>query len=58
MIRIRLRIAIIGEPSIFAEIAKNTIFGRTSSVFDFSEKKTIPDFFDEKPKTGLCFEIG
>ena len=44
----------------FAKITKNIIFGRTSSFFDFSKKlkKTTPDFFDEKSKTGLGFEIG
>ena len=43
----------------FAKIAKNTIFGRTSSLFDFLEKlKKTPVFFDEKSKTGLGFEIG
>ena len=37
----------------------STIFGCTSSVFDFLEKrKKAPDFFDEKSKTGLSFEIG
>ena len=42
------------------KIRQNIIFGRTSSFFDFSEKrkKTTPDFFDEKSKTGLGFEIG
>ena len=34
------------------------VFGRTSSFFDFLKKKTTPDFFDEKPKTGLGFEFG
>ena len=44
----------------FVKIAKNILFCRTSSFFDFSQKykKTTPDFFDEKSKTGLGFEIG
>ena len=44
----------------FAKIAKNIIFGRTSSFFTFrkNKKKTTPDFLDEKPKTDLSFEIG
>ena len=29
-----------------------------SSFFDFSKKKTSPDLFDEKSKTGLGFEFG
>ena len=35
----------------------NTMFDRTSSFFDVL-KKNDPCFFDEEPKTGLCFEIG
>ena len=45
---------------IFAKIAKNIIFDRTSSFFDFSDKlkKERPLFFNEKSETGLGFEIG
>ena len=44
---------------IFAKISKNTIFGHTSSIFNFSKKKnekTTSNFCLES-NTGLGFEI-
>ena len=43
---------------IFAKIVKNIVFSRTSSFFDFSNKKKRTLFFYEKFKTGPGFEIG
>ena len=59
MTQIHLRIAITKEPSIFTKIAKNTIFVVRAQFTSFwKNEKTTPDFFDEKSKTGLGFEIG
>ena len=45
---------------IFAKIAKNIVFGRMSSFFDFLKniEKTTPVYFGEKSKNGLGFEFG